>query len=178
MAFRPSFRRSAEADDVDINLTPIMNLMVVLIPLLLSSAQFIKIGVIDLNLPPAVGAKGITSEAPKEIEKKLDLAITITDRGFFLSSSLAILKGKEENSPSIPILENGNYNFIELSKILFDLKKKALGQFSDTEKIVIQAEPEILYQVLVSTMDAARNIVFEDMQYVLFPDVSLAAGII
>ena len=178
MAFRPSFRRSIESEEIDINLTPIMNLMVVLIPLLLSSAQFIKIGVIDLNLPPAVGAKGKSTEAPKEIGKKLDLAITITDQGFFISSSLAILKGKHENSPSIPLLRNGKYNLNELSKTLFDLKKKAIGQFSDTEKIVIQAEPEVKYQTLVSTMDAARNIIVDHKQYVLFPDVSLAAGII
>ena len=178
MAFRPSLRRSSTSEEVEINLTPIMNLMVVLIPLLLSSAQFIKIGVIELNLPPAVGAKGVATDAPKEIEKKLDLAITVTDRGFFISSSLAILKGEQENSPSIPILENGEYNFNELSQTLLNLKKKAIGKFSDTEKIVIQAEPEIKYQILISTMDAARNIVIEDMQYVLFPDVSLAAGII
>ena len=71
MAYRPSFRRSSSQEDVETNLTPVMNLMVVLIPLLLSSAQFIKIGVIDLNLPPAVGAQGAAVEAPKEIEKKL-----------------------------------------------------------------------------------------------------------
>jgi len=178
MAFRPSYRRSAETEEIEINLTPIMNLMVVLIPLLLSSAQFIKIGVIDLNLPPAVGAQGTATAAPKEVEKKLDLAITITDHGFFISSSLAILKGKDDNSPSIPMLENGDYDFQELSNTLFELKKKAMGNFADTEKIVIQAEPEIRYQILVSTMDASRNIRVDDRDYVLFPDVSLAAGII
>ncbi len=55
--------------------------------------QFIKIGIIDLNLPPAVGSgQGSTMNMPKETGKKLDLAITITDRGFYISSSLAILR--------------------------------------------------------------------------------------
>ena len=178
MAFRPSLRRSSDPEEIEVNLTPVMNLMVVLIPLLLTSAQFIKIGVIDLNLPPAVGAVSSAAEAPKETEKKLDLAITITDEGFFISSSLAILKGDNEKSPSIPKSETGEYNFEELSDKLFEIKKKALGKFSDIEKIVIQAEPEINYQVLVSSMDAARNIRVEDKVFELFPDVSLAAGVI
>ena len=177
MAYRPSFRRTIETEEIDVNLTPVMNLMVVLIPLLLSSAQFIKIGVIDLNLPPAVGAQGVATEAPKEAEKKLDLAITITNEGFYISSSLAILKGKEEG-PSITKLENDEYNFEELSKRLFEVKKRAIGAFADTDKIIIQAEPEINYQILVSTMDAARDIIVDDKLYTLFPDVSLAAGII
>ena len=152
--------------------------MVVLIPLLLTSAQFIKIGIIDLNLPPAVGGVETVVEAPKETEKKLDLAITITNEGFFISSSLAILKGEAENSPSIPKDANDKYNFEELSTKLFEIKKQAIGKFSDIDKIVIQAEPDINYQVLVSSMDAARNVTVDDKMFELFPDVSLAAGVI
>ncbi|MBD3288450.1 hypothetical protein GF337_06560 [candidate division KSB1 bacterium] len=177
MAYRPSYRRSTESEEIEVNLTPVMNLMVVLIPLLLTSAQFIKIGIIDLNLPPAVGGVD-AAEAPKETEKKLDLAITITDEGFFISSSLAILKGSSEKSPSIPKSISGEYNFEELSTKLFEIKKKAIGKFSDVDKIVIQAEPDINYQVLVSSMDAARNVKIDDKMFELFPDVSLAAGVI
>ncbi|MBN2013031.1 biopolymer transporter ExbD [candidate division KSB1 bacterium] len=182
MAYRPSFRRSVKDEEVEPNLTPIMNLMVVLIPLLLSSAQFIKIGVIDLNLPPAVGAKGGVADAPKEAETKLDLAVTITDQGFFISSSFAVLQGEkqgdENTGPSIPKKEDGEYDYDELSRQLLELKRKAINRFPDTEKIVIQAEPEIQYQILVGTMDAARNISVDDKMFTLFPDVSLSAGII
>lgn len=178
MAFRPSFRRTVDPEDVELNMTPVMNLMVCMIPLLLSTAQFIKIGVIDLNLPPAVGTSVSQLEAPKEIQKKLDLAITITDQGFYISSSLAILKSVEGAGPTIPLTEKKEYNFSELSKKLYEIKKKALGGFSDTNNIIIQAEPDIKYQLLVDTMDAARVIQIEDRTYTLFPEVSLAAGVI
>lgn len=178
MAFRPSFRRNASHREAELNMTPVMNLMVCLIPLLLTSAQFIKIGVIDLNLPPAVGTAVSQLEAPKESAKKLDLAITITDKGFFISSSLAILRSSDGAGPSIPRNENGDYDFADLSVKLFEIKKKALGNFPDTDKIIIQAEPEIDYQLLVTTMDAARSITRDDKKYTLFPDVSLAAGVI
>ena len=178
MAYRPSFRSSRSAEEVEINMTPVMNLMVVLIPLLLSSAQYIKIGVIELNLPPAVGTSVSQLEAPKETEKKLDLAVTITDQGFFISSSLAILKNVNGEGPTIPINDNGEYNFDELSKKLYEIKRKAAGNFSDTEKIVIQAEPEVNYQLLIDTLDAARSISLEEKIYTLFPEVSLAAGVL
>jgi len=178
MAFRPSKRSSNSADDVEINMTPVMNLMVVLIPLLLSSAQYIKIGVIDLNLPPAVGTSVSQLGAPKETEKKLDLAVTITNNGFFISSSLAVLKNVDGVGPTIPLGENGQYNFQQLSMKLYEIKKKALGTFSDTEKIVVQAEPQIDYQLLVNTLDASRSVTVEEKTYTLFPEVSLAAGVI
>ena len=178
MAYKPSQRSSRQFDEVEINMTPIMNLMVVLIPLLLSSATFVKIGVIELNLPPAVGVNVSQLNAPKEIEKKLDVAVTITDQGFFISSSLEILRSAEKGKPSIPLMEDGNYNFEELANKLYEMKNQALGKFSDTDKIVIQAEPYVDFQLLVNTMDATRTIVVDQQKISLFPDVSLAAGIL
>ncbi|MDZ7331869.1 MAG: biopolymer transporter ExbD [candidate division KSB1 bacterium] len=178
MAFRPSFRRSVEPEDIELNMTPVMNLMVCMIPLLLSTAQLIKIGVIDLNLPPAVGTSVSQLEAPKEVQKKLDLAITITNQGFYISSSLAILKSTDGQGPTVPLKPDGQYDFETLSRKLFEIKKQALGSFSDTENIIIQAEPDIQYQLLVDTMDAARSIKIEDRNYTLFPEVSLASGVI
>jgi len=178
MAFRPSRRSSRTAEEIEINMTPVMNLMVVLIPLLLSSAQYIKIGVIDLNLPPAVGTSVSQLGAPRETEKKLDLAVTITDQGFYISSSLAVWKSVDGQGPTIPLNQRHEYDFQQLSRKLFEIKRKALKRFSDTEKIVIQAEPQINYQLLVSTLDAARSISIDGRTYTLFPDVSLAAGVI
>lgn len=178
MAYRPSYRRSHSAEEVEINMTPVMNLMVVLIPLLLSSAQYIKIGVIDLNLPPAVGTSVSQLGAPKEAEKNLDLAVTITKQGFFISSSMAILKSADGEGPTIPLGANGQYDLQQLSRRLYEIKRKALGDFADTEKIVIQAEPNIDYQLLVDTLDSARSISIENRTYTLFPEVSLAAGVI
>lgn len=180
MAFQPSKRRHIRQESTDLNLTPIMNLMVVMIPLLLSSAQFIKIGIIELNLPPAAGAAGTlgSSNAPKETQRNLDLTVSITDQGFYISSAAAVLTGSTATGPTIPIGGNGEYNFDALSQKLYEIKQKAGNGFSDAESIVIQAENKIRYQVLVSTMDAARSIRIDGTPVLLFPQVSLSAGII
>ena len=178
MAFQPSKRSSRTFEQVHLNMTPIMNLMVVLIPLLLSSATWVKIGVIDLNLPPTVGAEVSQLQAPKETEKNLDLAVTITEDGYYISSSMEIMKGTVKGAPTIPLKEDGSYDFEQLSRKLYEIKKKANGEFSDTNNIVIQADPDISYQLLIDTMDASREIVINHRKISLFPDVSLAAGVI
>lgn len=169
MAFRPSLRRTHKMEPTEPDLTPVMNLMVVLIPLLLSSAEFIKLGVIELNLPPAAGAKITEAEKPKEVERTLDLSVTITDNGLYISSPT----GKIE----IP-LENGEYNFAELTQKLWEIKQRVIGDYRDTDSIVILAEPQIEYQTLVSTMDATRAIRIDNRLRTLFPQVSVSATLL
>ncbi len=178
MAYRPSYRRTISGEEVEPNLTPIMNLMVVLIPLLLTSAEFIKIGSIELNLPPAAGPVEPGSSHPSEKTKNLDLTVSITDEGFYISSALAILRPKDGKGPSIPKKPDGSYDFDALSRKLLEIKQKAEGKFPDLENIIIQAEPDIDYQTLVSTMDASRSIKLEHGRLPLFPQVSLSAGIV
>jgi len=176
MAYRPSLRRTrVSIQDLEPNLTPIMNLMVVLIPLLLTSAQLIKISVIELNLPPAAGPE-ITEEAPpKEEDLRLELAVTITDKGFILSSPADILGS--DSGPSIPKLD-GEYDYELLAQTLYKIKQKAFGKYEDTDSIIIQAESDVDYQTLVSTMDAARAIRMDDKLVSLFPQVSISAFIL
>lgn len=180
MAFKPSKRRHIEMENTELNLTPIMNLMVVMIPILLSSTQFVKIGILELNLPPSVGAATTAGAGalPKETQRTLDLTISITDRGFYLSSALSETPGNSDGSPTIPKNPDGTYDFEALGKKLHEVKQKAREYFPDTESVVIQAEREISYQILVSTMDAARELQIGDQRVPLFPLVSLSAGVI
>lgn len=73
-------KRTFESSEMD--LKPFMNLMVVLIPMLLLSAEFAKIAVIDLKLPENRGSqtKEAVKKAPRKDESdKLLLTAIITD---------------------------------------------------------------------------------------------------
>lgn len=177
MAFRPSKRSKRPPESTELQLTPVMNLMVVLIPLLLTSAQFIRLGMIEINLPPAVGAGGRSVAVPKEVEKKLDLSVTITDAGFYLASSLAVALGEKGEGPTIPKTADDKYNYAELNRQLYEIKRKAVGVFPDADKIIILAAPDIDYQTVVSTMDATRTIKIDGKVHLLFPVVSLSATV-
>jgi len=178
MAYRPSKRARRSIETEPPNIAPMMNLMVVLIPLLLTSAEFVRLGVIELNLPPAAaGPDGtVLNQMPIESQRKLDLTVTITDRGFFISSAMAVLSGTVQGNPTIP-LENGNYDFQALSQKLYDIKQRAVNQFADADHIILMAEPNVDYQTVVSTMDASRTIRLHGQLEQLFPDVSLSAGV-
>jgi biopolymer transport protein ExbD len=179
MAFRPSQRRQhRKAASTDLNLNPLLDVMTVLIPLLLANAQFAKIGVIDLDLPPAAGASGVAGAAamPKETARTLDLTVSITERGFYISSALAVLKGAD-GGPIIPRGPNEAYDFDQLSQQLYEVKQKAGNLFADKESIIIQADKSIRYQILVDTMDAARSRRVDGKTVVLFPNVALSAGV-
>ncbi len=181
MAFRPSLRRHSKEPNTELNLNPLLDVMTVLIPLLLANSQFAKIGVIELNLPPAAGAANIAqgvSGLPKETSRHLDLVVTITDKGFYIASAVTAPEEMPGGGPAIPVNTNGEYDLPGLSQKLFEIKQKAGTNFADPEAVVIQAEPSISYQILVSTMDAARGLRIDGKTVTLFPNVALSAGIL
>jgi biopolymer transport protein ExbB len=125
-------RRRNEEEPADIELTPMLNLMVMLIPFLLSSSEFVKIGAIEMKLPEATASAGEENGggggAAQDLAK-LDLGIVITAKGFsvfsyFRTDNAAPVAGQE---PDIP-LKNGEYDFDALAKKLFEIKKMALVQ--------------------------------------------------
>jgi biopolymer transport protein ExbD len=178
MAFKPSLRRHHEAEPVELNLFPVMNMMVVLIPLLLSTTQFVKYGIIELNLPRAAGGPVSQTALAKETQPGLDIAVSITSRGFYLSSSQAVLRDPITGGPTIAKLANGDFDYTALTQKLYELKQRVTKSAMDSRKIIIQAEMNIDYQTLVNTMDAARSIKVNNIGYELFPEVVISAGIL
>jgi len=66
----------------DMDLTVFMNLMVVLIPMLLVSAEFAKVAIIDIKLPEARGSQTkteVTQQPDENKDEKLLLTAIITD---------------------------------------------------------------------------------------------------
>jgi biopolymer transport protein ExbD len=86
---------SLKVEEADMK--PFMNLMVVLIPMLLLSAEFAKIAVIDIKLPENRGSqtqKAVTASPKDDKENKLVLTAIITD-------SAITIGGKDGFLPTI-----------------------------------------------------------------------------
>jgi len=74
--------KKPKLDAEDLQLMPFMNLMVVLIPMLLVSAEFAKVAVIDIKLPEQRGSQtksAQTEQPPESKDEKLLLTAIITD---------------------------------------------------------------------------------------------------
>jgi biopolymer transport protein ExbD len=68
----------------DLDLAPIMNLCMILIPLLLLSAVFVEKGIIDVNVPTSGGQATAAQTDPSEEILPPQLVLMISSNGFYL----------------------------------------------------------------------------------------------
>jgi len=181
MAYKPSMRRKNEDEEMELDIRPVMNLMVVLIPLLIAGAEWVKLSVIEINVPPAKSADGSgageNKKDLKEKQKKLGLIIAISDEGITIGNAGAVLSGEEGDGPTVPKLEDGHYDYAKLREKLIDLKKKILGKgYVDENRAVITASANIEYQNIITVMDNLQTYTDEETNQVLplFPEVNFS----
>jgi biopolymer transport protein ExbB/TolQ/biopolymer transport protein ExbD len=209
------FTRARDADEepADLEVTPMLNLMVLLIPFLLSSSEFVRIGAIEMKLPEAAGGGGGGGGAEIKQAAKLDLGIVITAKGFnvfhYFKTENSAAPAAPGSAPDIP-MKSGEYDYEALSKVLSEVKSKALLQivrayqpgvpesrtlfelasdmqrigavnppvFEDYDCVKIVAEDKIQYKTVVEVMDAARGMRTDQGNVTMFPNVSIAGGIV
>ncbi len=170
MAVKPSERGHREKDRVPpLNVIPVMNLFIILIPALLLMASFLQLAVINVAAPQ-IGAGDPRDREDEDDQPPLNLTITVMERGFTIAGSGAVLPGEgEEGGPTIPMLPTGEYDYDALTRQLVELK----DNFPDEEQVIINAEDDIPYSTLIRVMDASREV---DGR-LLFHQVVLSAGI-
>ena len=129
-AFRPSERKKGDDKEIEINVTPIMNLVVVLIPLLLQAITVITLGRIDYKPPPAPAAasegEGSGEGSAEEPLPNLDLVLNVNDSVFEVSIFGSTKEG--ENFWKIPKTTDGIYDFAGLQNTLLDIKENTVGE--------------------------------------------------
>lgn len=171
MAFKPSGRRKAREESGELDLTPYMNFVMILIPVIMQASEYIKLAMIPIDLPPARGqvTQG-EQEQTEEVQRTLDLGVSITSGGFTISSAGARL-------PIIP-LKGDEYDYQGLNNKLWELKQQIRGQYSDDTKIIIGSAQETRYEVIIKTMDATRLHTEGMKTHIMFPDAALSPGIV
>ena len=147
-----------------LELTAFINLIVVLVPFLLSTAVFSRMAVLDLNLPaqqsnPVEQLKG--PELNLEIVLRKD-AIEVGDRIGGLIQRIEHVGGKQD--------------LATLTRLMLQVKEK----FPDKTEASVLAEPDTPYDDLVQVMDSIRSAVrpapgggLKTVTAELFPNVSI-----
>lgn len=181
MAYKPSARGKTEALEMELDIRPVMNLMVVLIPLLIASAEWVKLGVIEINVPPSKAASGAgAGEAQEEVQEqelKLGLKIAIAHDGITIGNASALLEGEQGDGPTVPASEDGSYNYDLLKEKLIEIKNKVAGKgFKDGNRVVLTASADIQYQVIIDVMDNVQTYENDQKEIVaLFPEVNFGS---
>ncbi len=137
------FRRKREKEEFDtdimhlLNLTPMMDILTVLVVFLLITAVFMSITIQELSVPTSSGGAG---GAPN-----FAIEVIVRKAGFEIANGSSV-------QAAIP-KKNDAYDLEQLSKMLVRLK----SQYPEKEDATILMEPKIEYDYLIQVMDAVRE---------------------
>jgi len=140
----------------ELNIVPYLDVVVNLVMfMLLSMTGLLVIGVLNVSAPK-IGADAASAGAA-ENQPKLLLTVAIGKEGFYVAGAGGVL-GQDAASadatrpPTIP-LRNGKHDYAALTEQM----KKIKEQFPNETAVILSADPEIVYDVLIQTMDACRE---------------------
>ena len=137
------------ASDADVNLTSVMNVFLIIIPFLLLTASFVKIAVLELNLPNLDSGPMRSAEAvPQSVILNV---LLIRENGFELKSPDLIFESMPKSSMDYP--------WQVLTKQL-NLIKQA---HPESDEIIISPENTIRYEVIIHVMDRCREAGFPNV---------------
>ena len=143
----------------DLNIVPMIDMMVILVFFLLFTAVFSNTNILELNLPAP------NSSVP-ELPKGLQLEVIVR------KNSIEIADRNSGVLRSLP-MKDGGYDYKGLSEFLQFVKSK----YPTTTEASVLLEQDIPYDVLVQTMDNVRLYQMNDAplftKVELFPDISV-----
>jgi biopolymer transport protein ExbD len=152
--------------DADLDITSFMNLMIILVPVLLTSMALSHVTVLDLKLPDMAAAG---ASATDESENKALELVILPDR--FVINFPAGMPLK-----TVPNVD-GKYDYTLLSTVLQEVKRGLEEKGIEKRDIFILSQPNTDYQTLVKAMDTVRSfkavLVASVVDAELFPEISL-----
>ncbi|MCP4606116.1 MAG: hypothetical protein GY847_37325 [Proteobacteria bacterium] len=164
------YRRVRE--DIDVNLIPVMNLFVTLIPFLLLAAAFYHVGVIPTSLP---SQSDETSDIADD-RQAVTVNILIEPERIQLSASNAQLDEETLAALSLNIKRTDKgFDLKVLGKALHEIKL----MYDKSDTVIVLPSDNVEYQDVVTILDVAREITFnrgtaEEIRIPLFPIVVLS----
>ncbi|MDP3237866.1 MAG: biopolymer transporter ExbD [Myxococcales bacterium] len=176
MAFHVSKRKlkpKEEEEAGELNIVPYLDiLMNLIIFMLLSMSGLATLGILNVSAPSYGGGGG--GNNPDE-KPPLLLTVAIAKTGFYVAATGGVLPGIETTGtaaegapPTIARKADGSYDYTLLNNKMKEIK----ASFSEETKVIIAAEADTPYEVLVGTMDSTRE---TSDRKLLFPDVTLAS---
>ena len=142
--------RIRKPDIEDVNLIPLMNLFVTMIPMLLLTAAFYHIGMVSVSVPTQSDEESDVAAGKTSVT----MNIQIDDKGFSLTASSATLGETELKALDAFIPKKGSkYDYKKLTRVLEGIKRR----YEQSDTIMVVPSKKTEYQEMISTMDAARN---------------------
>ncbi|MDP9084649.1 MAG: biopolymer transporter ExbD [Pseudomonadota bacterium] len=144
----------------DLNIVPMIDMMVILVFFLIFTAVFSKTNILQLNLPAS------STAAPLDLPKGLKLEVIIRPDDLVIN---------DRNSGPLKTLPNsaGGYDLANLSEFM----RRVKSQYPQMTDATILPGPAVSYDTLVQVMDTVRMYqlpVAPFSKAELFPDIAIA----
>jgi len=167
-------RTKALQQEADLDITPFMNLMIVLVPVLLLSMVFTRITVIDLQLPEQAG------ESSAELQQQ-QVELVLSANGLAVNFPEGVLLREIPNLSSEAAEKNDEFetpDYAVLSSVLQELKRHLRSKDADRRNINFLIEENTPYAQIISAMDSVRSyktvVATSVVNAELFPDIAFA----
>jgi biopolymer transport protein ExbD len=166
-------KKSVSTKVEDLNLVPMMNMVVCLIPVVLFGTSLIKIGVVDVS---SKFGNASAKADDKEKEKTLGLTIGITDKAFIVKSQGGVdvaemvggTPGEELKIPKAPamVLAGDPPREVEVTdydyRTLYNYAVKFKRSYPKETMVTITADPGIAYKHVIALIDVLRERLEQD----------------
>ena len=149
----------------ELNLVPYLDVMMnLIIFMMVTISAYLPLGILSI-FPPAASSSGTSAQQQNQEDQaeKLGLSLFITHEGF----TFAALGG---SLPLIPKTQAGDYDWAALTNATADIKDR----FPAERMIIVTADKDIKYGILIRAMDAVRN----KGDKLLFDNVLLSPGLL
>ena len=147
MSARGRRKRRNLTVNTDLKLMPLMNIIIALIPMLLLSAVFLEVKIIETSLPRDADASAATAAEPAE--PGLDLAIHVRANAYVINgrglTPQVIVRAAGTGAPDSATTE-------QLTQVL----RGIVAEHPGTTEVRIVAEYRTHYQEVIALMDVAR----------------------
>jgi biopolymer transport protein TolR len=177
MAFYYSRRklRPAELEEAgELNIVPYLDiLMNLIIFMLLSMTGLAAFGILNVSAPTYGGPTAGVTDTPET--PKLLLTVLISKKGFYVAGAGGVLGAADPSAdpaqaaPTVARRSDGEYDFKGLTAQM----EKVKTAYPNETKVILGAEGDVAYEVLIHAMDAVRE-TGGSKSRLLFPDVTLA----
>ena len=158
MARRYKQYRPTENLEFDLDLAPLLAVMVKLVPVLLLSSAFIQLMVIETELPQAVQQ---AVEESQTQDNQVFISMAISNKN---GITIAINKNGELTTETVAKNAKGEFDLGELNKKLADIKKAHPTVF----KLSISPDADVSYKEIVKIMDESRKARDKNIKFPVF----------
>lgn len=158
-------RGGGNSDSSEVDLTPIMNLFVALIPVLLQTVMLVTVAYVALDLTVSNAGGAAQEEQNQKVDiKKLELTINTDNEmnsEYFVFKVNDKLDGEKIPATDLSALAKALKSY--KARIQKDKHKVVTADMQDTLTIYLLPKPKVHFGTFVKTMDLCKKLEFKDI---------------